>query len=197
MSYTKAIETVVSGMSLTISAPATLEEAINHGVDSQRLVDSAVAYYQYHVLNSRIRPSISAFLNANSGISRLTKPGATEGKTLWAETDEVYAARVASAVGPEKWAELENEARAKLKREGLDTISFLTAPRGSGVPKELKPYVVEAQKRFTSNGADWFSNVVAKYNAEVEALDDEGKPTDEAILVIAKVLKKRAEEAAL
>lgn len=195
MSYTKTIETVVSGMSLTILAPASLQEALDQGVQADRIIECAVNYQQYHVTAGRIRASISAFLNANSGIARKTT---TKGeKVVNAETDEVYAARVQQTVGPERWAELETEAKAKLKREGLDTISFVSAPRGSGIPKELKPYVLEAQKRAAANGPEWFANVVGKYDGNVEALDEEGKPTDEAIMVIAKVLKKKAEEASL
>lgn len=197
--FTRTIETEVMGIELKLLAPATLEEAINAGVDTKRIIDGAINYNQHHVLASRIRASISAFLNANSGVSRKTtkKGEGDKAKTVNAETDEVYASRVALEVGEATWKDLAERATEKLQREGLLTISFEAATRGSGVPKELKPYVAEVEARFAKNGAAWFEAALAKYDADAEPFDSDGKPTTTAVLILAKVLKKKAEEASI
>lgn len=197
--FTKNVSTEIMGIELTLLAPATLDEAINAGVNVQRIIDGAIAYNQHHVLASRIRASISAFLNANSGVPRktTTKGEGDKAKKVNAETDEVYAARVLSEVGEATFKDLSERAVEKLQKEGLLTISFEAATRGSGIPKDLKPYVTEVEARVAKNGVAWFEAALAKYDEDAEPFDSEGKPTQTGVLILAKVLKKKAEEASI
>ena len=188
------MQTKALGIELKISAPATLAEAIAGGATEERVLECSCQYILSHITATKLRSVGAAYLNSHSGIKRNTET--VDGKVVFTEKEDAYAKRVKDTVSAEEWATLSSEIQVKWAKEGLDQISHAASTRGGGVPKELKPFVADATARIEKNGKDWYVKVLSKYDTSVEAFDDEGDPSDDGIMVLARVLKKKADEAA-